>query len=185
MEQRAELSIAVGFLVLLVVVGVGAYSLGASSGGMPRVPSLPAMPSSPDGLLHSVSGTVSAKTEGGITVNALLPGEKQPRDVAITIGSDTVIVLQKSKDPTAMEQEMREFQNQNAGSSAGPTAPPQPFTETDISSADLTVGMFVNVTPAEGTKEGARSIQAVRITTVSFNAPPAPPMPPPPPTVGL
>lgn len=178
MKKDTNIFIAAGILVLLVVVGGAAYLLGSSNAAISGTPAVPPIPRSPDGLLHAISGPITAKTDGRISVSAMLPGEKQPREVTVAIVPDTVLILQVAKEPAVIQQEMQEYQKEIAGTEeTGSVMPPQPYTETRITSDDLIVGVFVIVTPVGGTKENTRVIQAERISTMSLNVPPASPAP--------
>lgn len=110
---------------------------------------------SPD--IRMVAGTVT-KVEGNIisvdiqSVNPFDDGAFTKRTVTIT--KDTKIVALTQKDPKVMQSEMEAFTKamQTGKGIAQPATPPEPFTRTPATVADIKVSSFVTVTATENIK---------------------------------
>ena len=150
----------------------------------------PPLPLSPDGLLHGVSGSITAVSGSTITVRGVLPGNSEPTTLRVSIIAATTITEQKEKDSQTLQKEMETFQKQLSAvmqsatatsTPAPPPIPPSPFISEPIKTSDLVVGMSVIVTPIVNTKQEATSFEAasisVRPVTTSLPTPPLPIIP--------
>ena len=150
-----------------------------------------ATPTSPDGLMHMLSGHVTAIGSNSLTIEAVLPGNTSPSEVTVTVSTGTAITLQTQKDPQTLAKEMQDYQKQLSASEASASStpatmpsPPMPFVSKTISLSGVTVGMTVTVTPAANTKQDATTIIAQSITILAIPSTPASAIPPSP-TAGV
>ncbi len=176
-EKNIIIVLSVGLVVALAVVAVlfaerPATNREVSSGVM--VPATPPLPSSPDGLLHSLSGQVVSVANGSLTVSAVLAGKTTPSNVTIAFASDATFSLETPIDPAEFGKEMIAYQKQMASSSASGSVvtPPAPYTSKPIAVSDIKAGMNILVTPVANTKEGTTNITAQSIAV--FVAPVVP-----------
>ena len=186
-QKNIIIFLSVVLVVAIVVIGVLLAERPTSSGGVTggvMIPATPPMPSSPDGLLHSLAGQVVSVANGSITVSAVLAGKTAPSTVTVAIQSDTTYTLQVPIDPAEFAKKMNAYQQQMASSSAGGTiaTPPIPYTTKTMALSDIKAGMSVTVVPVSNTKEGTASITAQSIEVFVAPAVPAVTTPTVPPT---
>lgn len=108
--------------------------------------------------VRTLSGSVTAINGNRITLRtqSMNPFEDPSLlDRTVTVATDTKISKLSQKDPKVMQAEMEAFVKtmQSGKSASKPTTPPEPFTRTTATVADITVGDILNITAAENIKE--------------------------------
>jgi hypothetical protein len=165
-EKKIIIVLSIALLAALAVVAALSLRHPLTSGGVAGMPVVPAAPTSADGLMHTLSGQVTAVGNSSLTVSAILPGKTTASSVTVTAASNAALTLQTPTDPAVFAKEMAAYQKQIASTSAtyGATPPPMPYTAKTIALSDIKAGMSVIVTPVANTKQDAASITAQSIT---------------------
>ena len=121
-----------------------------------------------DGLLHTITGRVTAVGTNSITVVSTLPtANSKVTTYTVTISGDTKITEQKQRDASVVSAEMAVYQKKLAsskGHAIDPSTIPQPFEFDAITLNDMRENMIVNVTPEPNTSETAQVVPAQTIT---------------------
>lgn len=178
-EKKIIIVLLAGFLITLAIVAA-VFVQQRTATALPGTPAPVAMPQSPDGLMHTLSGQVTAVSAGTLTLQAVLPGKTTATTVTVTPASGATITLQTQKDPAVLAKEMAAYQKQLASTSAayGSVPPPLPVSSKTIALSDIQARMFITVTPVANTKQDATSISAQSISAYNPQAPlPPPPQP--------
>ena len=125
--------------------------------------------------MKSVSGKIKEIKEKTVILEAIgiNPLEDSPATREITVGENTKIVKSESKDQTAFQKEMEEYQKTISIQTDKPQTPPIPFSEKEVSLADLKVGDQVLIEASENIKDKT-SFEAVKITLQIMPAIPTP-----------
>lgn len=121
--------------------------------------------------VRHISGTVKEVRGKTIVVEILPinPFDESPRTRTITIGNETKILRNETKDTAVFQGEIAEFQkaiqSQKSGPGAAPISPPRPFREVSAAFSDIHAGQMISVTA----QENIRDKESFTATTVNIS----------------